>query len=41
MLMDSQGWGWLTVFFDYPPEIRQISYTTNAIESLNYTIVLV
>jgi len=25
----------LTVYFDYPQEIRKIIYTTNAIESLN------
>jgi putative transposase len=29
---------WLTVLFDYPPEIRRVIYTTNAIESLNYTL---
>ncbi len=23
-------------FFDYPPEIRKVIYTTNAIESVNY-----
>jgi putative transposase len=28
----------LTVFFDYPPAIRRVIYTTNAIESLNYTL---
>ena len=31
-------WNRLTVFFDYPPEIRRVIYTTNAIESLNYTL---
>lgn len=31
-------WERLTVFFDYPPEIRRVVYTTNAIESLNYTL---
>ena len=31
-------WGRLTVFFDYPPEIRKVIYTTNAIESLNYSL---
>jgi transposase-like protein len=31
-------WARLTVFFDYPPEIRKIVYTTNAIESLNYSL---
>ncbi len=32
---DSDG---LTVFFDYSPEIRKVIYTTNAIESLNYSL---
>jgi transposase-like protein len=31
-------WGRLTVLFDYPPEIRRVIYTTNAIESLNYSL---
>ena len=31
-------WGRLTVFFDYPPDIRKVIYTTNAIESLNYSL---
>jgi putative transposase len=31
-------WQRLTVFFDYPPEIRRVIYTTNAIESLNYSL---
>ena len=31
-------WACLTVFFDYPPEIRKVLYTTNAIESLNYSL---
>jgi len=26
------------VFFDYPKEIRKVVYTTNAIESLNYSL---
>jgi transposase-like protein len=30
-------WQRLTVFFDYSPEIRKVIYTTNAIESLNYS----
>ena len=30
-------WNRLTVFFDYWPEIRKAIYTTNAIESLNYS----
>ncbi|QGX38418.1 IS256 family transposase [Permianibacter aggregans] len=32
------NWTRLTVFFDYPPEIRKIIYTTNAIESLNASL---
>jgi transposase-like protein len=28
-------WTRLAVFFDYPPAIRKVTYTTNAIESLN------
>lgn len=32
------NWSRLTVFFDYPPEIRRIIYTTNAIESLNASL---
>lgn len=31
-------WERLTVFFDYPQEIRKVIYTTNAIESLNYSL---
>lgn len=31
-------WHNLVTFFDYPPEIRKVIYTTNAIESLNMTI---
>lgn len=31
-------WVRLTVLFDYPPEIRRVIYTTNAIESLNYSL---
>lgn len=31
-------WSRLTVFFDYPPQIRRAIYTTNAIESLNYSL---
>jgi len=31
-------WERPTVFFDYPPEIRKVIYTTNAIESLNYSL---
>ncbi len=28
----------LTPFFDYPPEIRKVIYTTNAIESVNMSL---
>jgi len=28
-------WANLTPFFDYPPEIRKVMYTTNAIEAIN------
>ena len=31
-------WERLTVFFDYMPEIRKVIYTTNAIESLNFSL---
>ena len=31
-------WDRLTVLFAYPPAIRRVIYTTNAIESLNYTL---
>lgn len=31
-------WERLTVFFDYSEEIRKVIYTTNAIESLNYSL---
>jgi transposase-like protein len=31
-------WTRLTVFFDDPPEIRKVLYTTNAIESLNFSL---
>jgi putative transposase len=31
-------WERLTVFFDYSAEIRKVIYTTNAIESLNYSL---
>lgn len=30
-----ENWEELTVFFDFPIEIRQIIYTTNLIENLN------
>lgn len=29
------NWANLTPFFDYPPEIRKVIYTTNVIEALN------
>ncbi len=32
------NWARLSVFFDYPPEIRKVIYTTNAIESLNASL---
>jgi len=31
-------WQRLTVFFDYSAEIRKVIYTTNAVESLNYSL---
>ena len=30
-------WQRLTVFLNYSPEIRKVIYTTNAVESLNYS----
>lgn len=33
-----RDWSHLTTFFDYPPDIRKVIYTTNAIESLNYSL---
>jgi putative transposase len=32
------NWDRLTTLFDFAPEIRKVIYTTNAIESLNYTL---
>jgi putative transposase len=32
------NWARITSFFDYPPEIRRIIYTTNAIESVNMSL---
>jgi transposase-like protein len=32
------SWDELTFFFSYPPEIRRVIYTTNAIESLNSSL---
>jgi putative transposase len=31
-------WSCLIPFFDYPPEIRKVIYTTNAIESVNMSL---
>jgi transposase-like protein len=31
-------WNDLSEFFKYPPEIRKAIYTTNAVESLNYSL---
>lgn len=31
-------WDRLTMFLDYPPALRRAIYTTNAIESLNYSL---
>lgn len=36
--MWQRHWHNIITFFDYPPEIRKVIYTTNAIESLNMTI---
>lgn len=33
-----RNWTRITPFFDYPPEIRKVIYTTNAIESLNMSL---
>ena len=32
------NWARVIPFFDYPPEIRRIIYTTNAIESVNMSL---
>lgn len=32
------NWQRLSVYFDYPPEIRKVIYTTNAIESVNASL---
>ena len=32
------NWAQLSVFFDYPPAIRKVIYTTNAVESLNASL---
>ena len=33
-----RNWARITPFFDYPPEIRKVIYTTNAIESMNMSL---
>lgn len=33
-----RNWGRVVPFFDYPPEIRKVIYTTNAIESINMSL---
>jgi putative transposase len=33
-----RNWARVTPFFDYPPEIRKVIYTTNAIESINMSL---
>ena len=33
-----RNWSRLTPFFDYPPDIRKVIYTTNAIESVNMSL---
>ncbi len=33
-----RNWSRLIPFFDYPPEIRRVIYTTNAIESVNMSL---
>ena len=33
-----RNWPAITPFFDYPPEIRKVIYTTNAIESMNRSL---
>lgn len=32
------NWARLSVFYDYPPDIRRVIYTTNAVESLNASL---
>lgn len=32
------NWERLSMFFDYPPQIRNVIYTTNAIESVNASL---
>ena len=33
-----RSWERIVVFFAYPPEIRRVIYTTNAIESTNMSL---
>ena len=33
-----RNWQRVITFFDYPPEIREVIYTTNAIESVKMTL---
>ena len=33
-----RNWARLSPFFDYPPDIRKVIYTTNAIESVNMSL---
>ena len=33
-----RNWNDLTEFFNYPKDIRRTIYTTNAIESLNFSL---
>ncbi len=33
-----RNWARITPFFDFPPEIRRVIYTTNAIESVNMSL---
>jgi len=33
-----RNWDRITPFFDYPPEVKRIIYTTNAIESVNMSL---
>ena len=35
-----RNWARITPFFDFPPEIRKVIYTTNAIESVNMSLAL-
>ena len=36
--MWERNWDRVTPFFQFPEEIRKIIYTTNAVESLNYSL---